>query len=152
MGFEADIHSKQDIKDMNVLSHLSPDDLIRYGLIPEFVGRLPVPAVLEDLDRDALIRILTEPKNALVKQYEKIFSFEDVELEFKKDSLEEVADIAVSREAGARGLRAVLEKVMMALMYDIPSRENIEKVIVTRKTIQGKEEAEIIFREEEKSA
>ncbi len=152
MGFGADIQSKDEIQNINALHYLTPDDLIRYGLIPEFVGRLPVPAVLEDLDRDALMKILTEPKNALVKQYLKIFSFEDVELEFKKEAMEEIADIAVKREAGARGLRAVLEKVMMGLMYDIPSQENIEKVIITKKTIQGKEEAKIIYREEEKSA
>lgn len=152
MGFGADIQSKSEIQHQNVLHYLTPDDLIKYGLIPEFVGRLPVPAVLDDLDKDALIKILTEPKNALVKQYYKIFSFEDVELDFKKESLEEIADIAVSREAGARGLRAVLEKVMMNLMYDIPSQENIEKVVISKKTIQGKEDAKIVYRKEEKTA
>ncbi len=152
LGFGADIRSQKEKSGLNILKGLIPDDLIKYGLIPEFVGRLPVISVLDGLDREALKRILVEPKNAFVKQYVKIFSFENVELEFNEDAIDEIANISTQRESGARGLRAVLEAIMLDLMYDIPSRENIEKVIVTREMVLGKEDPEIIYSEEEKSA
>jgi len=152
LGFGAEIKSKKEINESNILRQVNPEDMIKYGLIPEFVGRLPIVAVLDELDKDALVRILMEPKNALVKQYNKIFSFEEVELVFRKDAIEEIAAIAMSRESGARGLRAVLEKIMLDLMYDIPSKDNIEKIIIARNMVRGTEQAEIIYREEEKSA
>lgn len=151
LGFGADIRSKEDA-DSDIMKRLTSEDLIKYGLIPEFVGRLPVVATLEELDRESLLRILKEPKNALVRQYQKIFSFEDVELEFEEDALNEVADIAMKRKSGARGLRSVLESLMLDLMYSIPSRENVQKVVINREMIIGTEEPHIILREEEKSA
>jgi ATP-dependent Clp protease ATP-binding subunit ClpX len=152
LGFGAEIKSKNDIDREEIISQVAPEDLIKYGLIPEFVGRFPVVAVLNSLDKDALIRILSEPKNALVKQYSKIFSFEDIELIFDKDAIEEIAFIAMERELGARGLRAVLEKMMLDLMYDVPSVTNIEKITITRKMIKGEDEPLITYSEEEKSA
>jgi len=152
MGFGADIRSQKEIEDVNILRDLLPEDMIKYGLIPEFVGRIPMIAVLDDLNREALKKILLEPKNALIKQYKKVFSFEDVELEFTDDAVEEVANIAIERESGARGLRAVLEKLMIDLMFDIPSRENITRVVISGEMVAGREEPRIIFNEEEKTA
>lgn len=152
LGFGADIKTKVEQKAINPYKHLNNDDLVRYGLIPEFVGRLPVVAVLDELDKSALIQILTEPKNALVKQYKKIFSFEDVELEFSPEALDKIATIAIDRHAGARGLRSVLEKLMLELMYDIPSCENVEKISVTKDMVDGIKGPEIVNRKEEKSA
>ncbi len=152
LGFGAEIKSKKDVDREAILSQVAPEDLIKYGLIPEFVGRFPVVAVLNSLDMEALIRILSEPKNALVKQYSKIFSFEEIELVFEKDAIEEIANIAMERELGARGLRAVLENVMLDLMYDVPSSTNIEKITITRKMVKGEDEPVIRYSKEEKSA
>ncbi len=152
MGFGADIKSVKEIKVANILENLSTDDLIKFGLIPEFVGRMPIFGVLNELDRDALRQILTEPKNALLKQYKKIFSFEDVELNFQQDAIEEIAQIAYEKESGARGLRAVLEKVMLDLMYSIPSDEGISKITISGETVKGKKKAKIVYDKNEKSA
>ncbi len=152
MGFGAEIKTQKQLSEDNVLRYLIPEDMIKYGLIPEFVGRLPVIAVLDNLDVDALKRILTEPKNSLLKQYQKIFSFEGVDLSFTDDAIDEIAGIAIKREAGARGLRSVLEKIMLDLMYDIPSRENIVKVVISKATVTGEEAPVIVYREQEKSA
>ncbi|MBN1534655.1 MAG: ATP-dependent Clp protease ATP-binding subunit ClpX [Spirochaetes bacterium] len=152
LGFGAEIHSSKNGHSENILKQLIPEDLIKYGLIPEFVGRLPVVAVLDELDRDALVKILTEPKNALLKQYSKIFSFEEVELEFTDEAINEIATKSFERESGARGLRAVMEKLMVDLMYEIPSQENIAKVIITDKVVNGTAAPELTFRKEEKSA
>lgn len=152
MGFGAEIQSKKNDGDLHILKYMIPEDLIKYGLIPEFVGRIPVIATLAKLDVDALKMILTEPKNALVKQYNKIFSFEDVELEFSEGAIIEIAKLAMEREAGARGLRAVLEKLMLDLMYEIPSKENITKIIISKEVVAGDESPEIIYNEQEKSA
>jgi ATP-dependent Clp protease ATP-binding subunit ClpX len=152
MGFGADIKSVKEIKTTNILKSLHPEDLIKYGLIPEFVGRLPIVATLDELDKKALKKILTEPKNALIKQYKKIFSFDDVELDFSDSSIEEIADIAIKRESGARGLRAVLETVMLDLMYEIPSKEGISKIKISGDVIRGKENPKIIYDKKEKSA
>ena len=120
VGFGADIRRADD-KDLgDILTQVLPEDLLKFGLIPEFIGRLPVIGAVSNLDRDALIRILIEPKNALVKQYRKFFEFEDVELEFSDDALEAVADQALLRGTGARGLRAILEEVLLNIMYDLP--------------------------------
>jgi ATP-dependent Clp protease ATP-binding subunit ClpX len=152
LGFGADIKSRKEETKENELRHLIPEDLIKYGLIPEFVGRLPVIAVLDELSKGALIRILTEPMNAFTKQYKKIFSFEDVELEFTEGAIEEIAIQSMARESGARGLRAVLEKLMLDLMFEIPSMNNIAKIIITREMVTGKKGPEITYREEEKTA
>ncbi len=152
MGFEADIKTSSELQNVNLLKHLIPEDLIKYGLIPEFVGRIPINAVLDGLDKAALVKILTEPRNAIVKQYQKIFSFEEVELEFLPEAIEEIATMAMNRESGARGLRAVIEKLMLDLMFDIPSAHNISKVTVNKAMVCGEGGPVIIPREEEKSA
>jgi ATP-dependent Clp protease ATP-binding subunit ClpX len=152
MGFGADIKSVKEIKTTNILKNLHPEDLIKYGLIPEFVGRLPIVATLDELDKKALKKILTEPKNALIKQYKKIFSFDDVELDFSDSSIEEIAQIAIKRESGARGLRSVLETVMLDMMYEIPSKEGISKIKISGDVIRGKENPKIIYDKKEKSA
>ena len=130
VGFNADIR-KADQKDLGQLyAQVLPEDLLKFGLIPEFIGRLPVIGAVSNLDQEALIRILTEPKNALIKQYRKFFEFEDVELEFTEDALAAVADLALLRGTGARGLRAILEEVLLTVMYDLPSRTDVEKVVI----------------------
>ncbi len=152
LGFGADIRSRRDEEHENVLRNLLPEDLIKYGLIPEFVGRLPVVAVLDELSKEALMRILTEPMNAFTKQYKKIFSFEDVELEFTDGAIEEVASQSMARESGARGLRAVLEKLMLDLMFDIPSMGNVAKIVITREMVVGLKGPDVLDREAEKTA
>ncbi|MDY0234948.1 MAG: ATP-dependent Clp protease ATP-binding subunit ClpX [Gudongella sp.] len=139
MGFGADVKSQKRTMS-ELLKQIQPEDLIRYGLIPEFVGRLPVLAALEELDEDALIRILTEPKNALVKQYQQLFDMDDIKLEFEEDALVEVAKRAIERKTGARGLRSIIEEKMLDIMYEMPNRDDVEKCIITKDTItDGKE-------------
>ncbi|MGB9802990.1 ATP-dependent Clp protease ATP-binding subunit ClpX [Desulfofundulus sp.] len=144
LGFGAEIQSKRDQKIGEILSHILPEDLLKYGLIPEFVGRLPIIVTLDALDEEALIRILTEPKNALVKQYEKLFELDGVSLEFHPDALRTVAQEALKRNTGARGLRAILEDIMLDVMYEIPSREDIARVIITRDTILKKDKPLVV--------
>jgi ATP-dependent Clp protease ATP-binding subunit ClpX len=130
VGFGADIR-RADEKDIGaILEHVLPEDLLKFGLIPEFIGRLPVIGAVSNLDREALIRILMEPKNALIKQYRKFFEFEDVDLEFTDDALDAVADQALLRGTGARGLRAILEEVLLNIMYDLPSRTDVGKCVI----------------------
>jgi len=128
-----------------VISQVEPEDLIKYGLIPEFVGRLPVVATLEELDEDALIKILTEPKNAITKQYKKMFEIEGCDIEFRNDSLSAVAKKAMERKTGARGLRTILENTLLEIMYDLPSMENVSKVVVDAAVIQGKAQPYVIY-------
>jgi ATP-dependent Clp protease ATP-binding subunit ClpX len=116
-----------------------PQDLLRYGLIPEFVGRVPIVVTLEALDHNALIKILTEPKNAVVKQYKKLFELDGVDLEFMEESLQAIAEEALRRNTGARGLRAIIEDIMLEVMYEVPSRLDITKVVITREVIEKKE-------------
>ncbi|MEO5656481.1 MAG: ATP-dependent Clp protease ATP-binding subunit ClpX [Nitrospiria bacterium] len=137
MGFGADVKGRGERRLGEVLAQVQPEDLLKFGLIPEFVGRLPVHATLQDLDEHALIRILTEPKNALIKQYEKLFSFEKVKLKFTNGALTEVAKRANAQKTGARGLRAILESVMLELMYEIPSAKNVKECIITEEVIQS---------------
>ena len=144
MGFGAEIRNKKEQKIGEILSKILPEDLLKYGLIPEFVGRLPIIVTLDALDEEALIRILTEPRNALVKQYEKLFELDGVSLEFSQDALKAVAEEALKRNTGARGLRSILEEVMLDVMYDIPSRNDIAKCIITKETIQKREQPRII--------
>ena len=138
VGFGADIRRAED-KDLgNLLTQLMPDDLHKFGLIPEFIGRLPVIGVVNNLDRDALVRILVEPKNALVKQYQKFFELENVELEFTDDALEAVADQAILPVTGARGLRAIIEEVLLNVMYDLPSRTDVERCVIDADVVRDK--------------
>jgi len=146
MGFGAEIKSKQNLDIGELLKKLQSEDLLKYGLIPEFVGRLPVIVTLDALDEEALIKILTEPKNALTKQYQKLFEIDDVDIEFESDALELVAQKAIERKAGARGLRGILENIMMDIMYDIPSREDIEKVVITKDTVENGTQPTIVLK------
>ncbi|MDH7552663.1 MAG: ATP-dependent Clp protease ATP-binding subunit ClpX [Spirochaetota bacterium] len=152
MGFGAEVKSVKDIGKINILEKMIPEDLIRYGLIPEFVGRLHVHAVLHELDKQALREILTKPRNALTKQYQKIFAFENVELEFTDSAIDAIAQIAIERETGARGLRSVLEEIMLDLMYEIPSKKTIAKVIINEDVVLHRKSPEIIQKSAEKSA
>ena len=137
LGFGAEVRPKVDRKIGDILRQIMPEDLLKYGLIPEFVGRLPVVVPLDALDEDALVRILTEPKSALVRQYERLFELDGVSLEFTRDALIAVAKKAIARGGGARGLRSIMEKLMLDLMYEIPSRSEIQKVVVTREAVDG---------------
>lgn len=145
MGFGADIKSREDRRLGDTLAQVQPEDLLKFGLIPEFVGRLPVLATLDDLDEHALVKILTEPKNALVKQYERLFSFEKVRLKFTAGALSEVARRAYAQKTGARGLRAILERVMLELMYEIPSSKNVKECIITEEAIQNTAEPILVY-------
>ena len=139
MGFGAQIQSKKDIHDKyKIFEQLLPQDLLKFGLIPEFVGRLPIIATLQELDREALIKIVTEPKNALVKQYKKLLELDGVELEFEPEALNAIVDKAIDRNTGARGLRSIIEDIMRDIMFDIPSNLRIEKCIITRDTVEKK--------------
>lgn len=138
LGFGADVKSKKENEAGKLLKDIMPGDLLKFGLIPEFVGRLPIIVTLNALDKEALINILSKPKNALVKQYRKLFELDDVELEFNNDALEAIAEEAIKRNTGARGLRAIMEDVMQNIMFDIPSEESITKVIITKDTIENK--------------
>ena len=135
MGFEADIRGQGELDLEKTLALVQPEDLLKFGLIPEFIGRLPIIASLGELSLDALVRILTEPKNALVRQYEKLFEFEDVKLKFSKDALRAIAKEAIDRKSGARGLRAILEKVMLDIMYDLPSRSGVAECVIGEEVI-----------------
>ncbi|WJW74497.1 ATP-dependent Clp protease ATP-binding subunit ClpX [Thiohalobacter sp. IOR34] len=151
IGFSAEVKSKDDEKSVGeVLYDVEPEDLIRYGLIPEFVGRLPVVATLEELDEDALVTILTEPKNAITKQYAKLFDMEGCEIEFREDALRAVARKAMERKTGARGLRTILEHVLLDTMYDLPSMEDVSKVVVDESVITGESKPYIVFDAAEK--
>lgn len=139
MGFGADIKGKEDKQIGEILNMILPQDLLRYGLIPEFVGRVPIIVTLEALDGEALVRILNEPKNALAKQYKKLFELDGVDLEFMEDALQAIAYEALRRDTGARGLRAIIEDVMLEVMYDVPSRIDVTKVVITKDVIEKKE-------------
>ena len=147
IGFSAEIKSEKERATVGeTLQTVEPDDLVRYGLIPEFVGRMPVIATLNELDEDALIQILREPKNALVKQYEKLFEMEGVELDLREDALRAVANKAMERNTGARGLRTIIEQVLLETMYELPSLENVSKVVVDESVIQGESEPYIVYK------
>ncbi len=146
IGFSAEIKSTQDRKSASeVLHNVEPEDLIKFGLIPEFVGRLPIVATLDELDEDALVKILTEPKNALAKQYHKLFDMEGIELEFRDDALLTIAKKAMDRKTGARGLRSIMEHVLLDTMYELPSMEGVHKVIVDESVIKGESDPILIY-------
>ena len=145
MGFGSDV-SKNNIKDTEaLLSHIQPIDLLKYGLIPEFVGRMPVIVTLDKLDKDALIKILTEPKNALIKQYKHLFKIDNVELEIEQEALEVIAEKALEINTGARGLRGILESIMLDVMYEIPSRKDVKKCIITKETVLNNGEPTLVL-------
>lgn len=137
IGFGADVRSEKDEKVGELFSKVEPEDLLKFGLIPEFVGRLPVIATLTDLDEDALISILTEPKNALTKQYQKLFEMENVKLQFSDDALRAIAKKAIERKTGARGLRAIMESILLELMYDLPGMKDVEEVVINAEAVNG---------------
>ena len=151
VGFGAEIRSSDERSESELLSGVLPEDLLKFGLIPEFVGRLPVLGVVDNLDRAALIEILVEPKNALVKQYRKFFELEDVELEFTDEALTAVADQALARGTGARGLRAILEEVLLGVMYDLPSRDDVELVRVDEAVVRSGEPPTLVLRDQARS-
>ena len=152
MGFNAEIGGPRGDDEENIMEFVQPEDLIHYGLIPEFVGRLPVSATLHELSEDALVRILLEPKNALVKQYKKLFGFEHVKLRFTDESLRAVASEALKRKTGARGLRSILEAAMLEIMYELPEFKNLQEVIVNEEVILNSEQCILVFEKEAESA
>ena len=139
VGFGVD-HTREKLDSLTIFKNVLPEDLIKFGLIPELVGRVPIITALSGLDEEALVKILTEPKNSLVKQYKKYLELENVSLEFKKDAIEEIAKMAFERKIGARGLRSIMEGIMIDVMYDIPSKKNIKKVIITKEAVKNKDE------------
>lgn len=151
IGFGTKIESKKEIQKDEVFKELLPQDLLKFGLIPEFIGRLPIIATLEELDREALIKIATEPKNALVKQYKKLLELDGVELEFTREALEAIVDKAIERKTGARGLRSIIEEIMRDIMYDIPSNPKIEKCTITKETVTDKKGPELTMNENKES-
>lgn len=151
IGFGAKVESQKEKDVGEVLTHILPQDLLKFGMIPEFVGRLPVMVTLHQLDKDALIQILTEPKNALIKQYQKLFEMDDVLLEFNEEAIGLIANKALERSTGARGLRAIIEEIILDVMYDIPSLINIEKCVITKETVESKAPPELIINENKKT-
>ncbi|MEU4802732.1 ATP-dependent Clp protease ATP-binding subunit ClpX [Actinosynnema sp. NPDC023587] len=147
LGFGAEVRTKAEVDAADYYADSMPEDLIKFGLIPEFIGRLPMVASVTNLDKESLVRILTEPKNALVKQYQKLFEMDGVELEFTKTAMEAVADQAILRGTGARGLRAIMEEVLLPVMYDIPSRTDVAKVVITEQTVKENVNPTIVARQ-----
>ena len=146
IGFSAEVRSQDStLNTGEILGQVEPEDLVKYGLIPEFVGRLPMVATLNELDVDALVRILKEPKNALVKQYAKLFEMEGVELQFRNDALREVARLAKERKTGARGLRSIMESVLLETMFKIPSETNVSNVIIDESVIRGESSPLLVY-------
>ena len=152
IGFGANVQSQKEIDKYKIYEQLLPQDLLKFGLIPEFVGRLPIVATLRELDREALIDIVTKPKNALVKQYKKLLELDNVELEFEKEALEVIVDKAIERKTGARGLRSIIEEIMRDIMFDIPSNPKIEKCIITKETVLEKKAPTLIINDKKEVA
>lgn len=147
MGFGADVKSKKQMRLGEILSHVTPDDLVQYGMIPEFVGRFPVIATLDDLNEEDLVRILSEPKNAIIKQYKKLLQLDNIELEISPEALYAIAHKALKKGTGARALKSVFEEIMIDVMFEIPSSKDVEKVIVTAEAVEGIEKPKMIMRE-----
>ena len=153
IGFSAEVKTKSEKKSAaEVLHQVEPEDLIKYGLIPEFVGRMPILATLKDLDEKSLVRILKEPKNSLIKQYKRLFEFEDVELEFREDALTEIAKKAINKKTGARGLRSILESILLKTMFSLPDMENVTSVTVDKTVVKGKTEPIITYSKNKSSS
>lgn len=147
IGFNAEISEKSGLEIGEILGEVTPQDLVKFGLIPEFIGRVPINVALEGLDKAALIRILTEPKNALIKQYQRLFEMDDVKLTFEKDAVDAIAELALERKTGARGLRSIMENTMMDVMYRIPSDDTIEEVIITKGAVKGESKPLVVRKE-----
>lgn len=147
IGFGSKVKGKQDINQYEVFQELLPQDLLKFGLIPEFIGRLPIVATLKDLDKEALIKILVEPKNSLIKQYQKLFEIDDVELVFEQEAIEAIVNRAIERKTGARGLRSIIEEIMRDIMFEIPSSTNIEKCIITKETVLNNVRPKVVLGE-----
>lgn len=152
MGFGADIKSKKEKKIGDILAEVQPEDLLKFGLIPEFVGRLPVISTLDELDEEGLMRVLVEPRDSIIRQYQKIFELENVKLKFTDGSLRAVAKLAVQRKSGARGLRAILENTMLDIMYDIPSRDDVKECIINEDVVKSKENPILLFESKSETA
>ncbi len=152
MGFGADIKTQEKYSFGELLKDLQPEDLLKFGLIPEFVGRLPVMVTLEELDEESLVKILTEPKNALVKQYKELFNMDDVDLEFEDEALKAIAKKAIERKTGARGLRSIIEENMLDIMFEMPEREDIEKCVITKETIENRGEPTLVLSDMKKKS
>ncbi len=152
LGFGAKIESKKDMDLGKIYAQVQTEDLLKFGIIPEFIGRIPVVATLELLDEDALVSILKEPKNSLVKQFQKLFELDGVELEFEDAALRAIAKKAIERNTGARGLRSIVENIMMDIMYEIPSRDDIKKIILTEESVKQDSDPVIVLKDEEESA
>ncbi len=152
IGFGANVEGARDLSFSDILKHLEPEDLIKYGLIPELVGRIPVAATLEELAREDLIKILQEPKNALVKQFKKLFAMDNIDLHFTDGAIKAVAEEAIKRKTGARGLRAILEKAMLEVMYDLPSRENVKECVISEEVILRRAEPILIYESKQAEA
>ena len=152
IGFGAEIDSKAQRDESDLMSKVQPGDLVKFGLIPEFIGRLPILAHVEDLDRESMVRVLTEPKNSLVKQYQRLFAMDGAELTITEDALGEIADRAAERKTGARGLRAIMEELLVPVMYDLPDREDLAEVVINGAVVRGEEEPRYVAENEEQSA
>lgn len=152
IGFGAEIDSKAERDEANMLAQVQPGDLVKFGLIPEFIGRLPILAHVEDLDRDSLVRVLTEPKNSLVKQYQRLFEMDGAELTITQEALGEIADKAAERKTGARGLRAIMEELLVPVMYELPDRDDAAEVVITDAVVRGEAEPEYRAKDEQRSA
>ena len=147
IGFGSNIKSEKEVSRYETFEELLPQDLLKFGLIPEFIGRLPIIATLKELEREDLIKIAVEPKNALIKQYKKLFELDNVELEFEKEALELIVDRAIERKTGARGLRSIIEEIMRDIMFEIPSNPNVEKCIITKETVLGTDGPKLVINE-----
>ena len=147
IGFGADVRGPDEHEIGDILIDVEPEDLLKFGLIPEFVGRLPVLATLTDLDEDALVEILSKPRNALIKQYQRLFDMEDVELEFSEDALRAIAQKAIARKTGARGLRSIMESILLDPMYELPGLEGAEEIVINREVVEGRAEPLYIYAE-----
>ncbi|WP_257160344.1 ATP-dependent Clp protease ATP-binding subunit ClpX [Corynebacterium cystitidis] len=152
IGFGAEIETEKQREEQQILKQVQPEDLVKFGLIPEFIGRLPIVATVDNLDRESLIKVLTEPKNSLVKQYERLFAMDDATLTFTEDALGEIADKASERGTGARGLRAIMEEILVPIMYHLPDREDIDEVIISDAVVRGEGEPTFVLLDEEKTA
>jgi len=151
IGFGANVKSMEDKKIGEWMKGLEPEDLLKYGLIPEFIGRLPITATLDDLDEKSLIKILQEPKNSLIKQYQELFKLEGVKLTFKENAVKQIAHKAINKKTGARGLRSILENILLKIMFDLPSQENIEEVIIDDGVAKGENDPIIVHTKNNKT-
>ncbi|WIM67180.1 ATP-dependent Clp protease ATP-binding subunit ClpX [Corynebacterium breve] len=152
IGFGAEIETADEREKQNILAQVQPEDLVKFGLIPEFIGRLPIVATVDNLDRESLIKVLTEPKNSLVKQYEHLFAMDNAQLTFTDEALGQIADKAAERGTGARGLRAIMEEVLVPIMYALPDRDDVDEVVISDAVVRGEAEPEYVLIDEKKSA